>query len=166
MEAPVNPTTTAEAMLAAIWQLCDAYAKGEVNRVLAGHAATDNEAQHLVAQAEYWEHSVQAGYQALAATIRDALPGDARPEPFLPVRPVTTGHVEVHARDTTARPVVIVLTARQALTLGAHLSAHGAIALDRLGTKLDAALPALPDAAPFTTTHPGPPVIPGPTDPR
>ena len=77
----MNPTTTAEAMLAAIWQLCDAYAKGEVNRVLAGHAATDNEAQHLVAQAEYWEQAVQAGYQALAATVGDVarlLAGDGR----------------------------------------------------------------------------------------
>ena len=162
----MTPTTTAEAMLAAIWQLCDAYAKGEVNRVLAGHAPTDNEAKHLVGQAEYWEHSVQAGYQALAETIRGALPDEARPEPFLPVRPVTTGHVEIHAHDTTARPVVIVLTATQALTLGAHLTANGAIVLDRLGTKLDTALPTLAETAPFTTTHPGPPVIPGPTDPR
>ncbi|WP_203780185.1 hypothetical protein [Paractinoplanes rishiriensis] len=165
----MNPTTTAEAMLAAIWQLCDAHAKGEVNRVLAGHAATDNEAQHLVAQAEYWEQAVQAGYQALAATVREALPDGAHPEAFLPVRPTTGGHIEVHARDTTARPLVIAFTAAQALTIGTHLTALGAVALDRVGAKVDAALPAITEAAPFTSTstRPGPPpVIPGPTDPR
>ena len=163
----MNPTTTAEAMLAAIWQLCDAYAKGEVNRILAGHAATDNEAQHLIAQAEYWEQTVQAGYQALAATVREALPDDARPEPFLPVRATNGGHIEVHARDTTARPLVIMFTGAQALTIGAHLTALGAVALDRVGAKVDAALPAITEAVPFTSTHPGtPPVIPGPTDPR
>ena len=75
-------------------------------------------------------------------------------------RCVNTGHVEVHARDTTQRPIVLSLTATQALTLGAHVSAHAAIALDRSGAKLDTALAAL------TATGTAAPVIPGPTDPR
>jgi hypothetical protein len=157
-----EPAPTSDAMLAAIWQLCDAYAKSEVNRVLAGRAANGNEAVRLGDQADYWSQAVNAQYQALALTVRQMLPDGARLEEFLPVRATSGGNVEVHARDTTSRPVVILLTGAQAMTVGTHLTAHGAVALDRVGGKVDVALPGITPAAPLTITYRAdPPVVPG-----
>lgn len=157
-----DPTVTVDDLLASIRQLCEAYAKSEVNRALANLAQNGEQAKHHAAHAEYWEAATASQWQALAAVVGEALPSTVTTEDFLPIRSVTSGHVELHARDNTARSVVVLLTGAQALTVGAHLTAHGAVALDRIGAKVDAALTPIARSAPFVGTVPaGPPVVPG-----
>ena len=81
--------------------------------------------------------------------IEAALPGAARPEEFMPVRPLSNGHVELLAHDTTGRHLAVLLSGTQALAVGAHLSAYAAISLDRIGHKLDDGLPELGAAPPL-----------------
>jgi L-fucose isomerase-like protein len=155
---------TADAMLVSIHQLCDAHAKSEVHRVYAGLATDNTEIRHHVAQAEYWHAAVTAQFKALAAGVNEAVPSAVSVQEFLPIRSVTNGHVELHARDSAARQVVVVLTGSQALTVGAHLTAHGAVALDRIAAKVDDALPPIVRAVPFNTNSPAaPPAVPGPS---
>lgn len=156
---PTDPSTaaaatpTAEALLASINELCEAYALARSTRALAQNAETPAEYDNLTARAEHWELSVRTRYDALAATVEAAFPRGAQVEAFLPVRVMANGRVEIHARDQHTRPVVVALSGPEAVTVGVHLTAYAAIGLDRTGTKVDRVLPPMiTDLPPATTT--------------
>jgi hypothetical protein len=155
-EPAVTPTqaaaVTADAVIALANEVCGLYARAEVARAMAGHTASEAEHAHLSARAQYWDTLVNEQWAALAATITAALPSLAQVEPFMPVRPLTNGHVELHAHDTAAHRVVVLLSGAQALAVGAHLTAYAAISLDRIGQRLDPALPPVKAAPPFHPT--------------
>jgi hypothetical protein len=135
-------------------EVCHAYAQAEVARAMAGLSADEAEHAHLAARVAQWSAVVNERWAMLAAAIEAALPEAAQVERFMPVRPLGNGHVELHAHDTKARPLVVLLTGTQALAVGAHLTAYGAISLDRSGQKLDSGLPLVKAAPPFTSTAP------------
>ncbi|GAA4466627.1 hypothetical protein [Phytohabitans houttuyneae] len=145
------PAITVEAMIALANEVCGLYARAEVARAMAAHAASEAEQVTLTAHAGEWDDLVNDRWTALVAAIQTALPDTARIEPFMPVRPLSNGHVELHAHDTSARRLVVLLTGVQALAVGAHLTAYGAVSLDRTGQKLDRGLPSARPASPFTT---------------
>lgn len=150
--APVHPPApTAEALLALANEVCGLYARAEVARAMAGLSSTEAEHAHLLARAGHWDAHVSVRYRALVEALNAALPGTAQPERFMPVRPLSNGNVELHAHDTSARRLVVLLTGAQALAVGAHLTAYGAISLDRIGQKPDAGLPLVKAAPPFAT---------------
>jgi hypothetical protein len=146
------PAPTAEAVLALTNEVCHAYARAEVARAMAGHAASEAEHAHLSARAAQWNALVGERWAALTAAVQAALPAAAQVERFMPVRPLGNGHVELRAHDTAVRRLVVLLTGAQALAVGAHLTAYGAISLDRIGQRLDAGLPHVKAAPPFTAT--------------
>jgi hypothetical protein len=148
------PAPTAHAVLTLAYELCDAFARAEVARAMVGLSTNEAEHAHLVARAEQWKAVAGERWAALAAAIETGLPEAAQVQRFMPVRPLTNGHVELHAHDTKARPLVVLLTGTQALAVGAHLTAYGAISLDRIGQKLDSGLPLVKAAPPFTSTAP------------
>jgi hypothetical protein len=152
--ATYPPAITAEAMTALANEVCGLYARAEVARAMAGHAASEVEHATLTAQAAHWDDLVNDRSAALVAAIQAALPDAARIEPFMPVRPLGNGHVELHAHDTSARRLVVLLSGTQALAVGAHLTAYGAVSLDRTGQKLDRGLPSARPAPPFTPAAP------------
>lgn len=152
-----EPAPTAEAVLATVDQVCDLYARAEVARAMAGHAGSDAEHAHLSARAAQWDTLGRERYQALAATVHAWLPGAAQVERFMPVRPLSNGHVELHAHDTAASRLVVLFTGAQALAVGAHLSAYGAISLDRIGQKPESGLPHVKAAPPLTSRPAGDP---------
>lgn len=156
---PADPTSggvatpTAEELLTSINELCEAYAVARSTRALAQNAETTVEYNNLIARADHWDLQTAARYEALADTVETVLPRGAQVEAFLPVRVLPNGRVEIHARDQHARPVVVVLSAPEAVTVGVHLTAHAAIGLDRAGTKVHRILPPMiTDPAPATTT--------------
>jgi hypothetical protein len=148
------PAPTAHTVLTLATEVCHAYAQAEIARALAGYCTSQTEHAHLSARAEQWHTLVNERWAALAAAIGAALPEAAQVQRFMPVRPLTNGHVELHVHDTKARRLVVLLTGVQALAVGAHLSAYGAVSLDRIAHKLDAGLPLVKAAPPFTTTVP------------
>ena len=143
---------TADDLLASITKLCEAYASARVARFTTEHAADKFERDQHAARASYWQEQARTQYEALAASIRAAFPDRARVEAFRPVRVLPNGHVEIHARDQHARPVVLGLTGGEAVTVGVHLTAYAAIGLDRTGNHLNNLLPPLPVTAPAATT--------------
>ncbi len=166
---PVNRSITADtpstdALLDSIQDLCEAYAKARVARVVAEQATSQAERDHHRARAAYWDTESRTRYSAVAEAVEAVTPDPARIEAFLPVRTLPNGRVEIHARDQNARSVVVALTGAEAVTVGVHLTAYAAIGLDRTGTKLDRILPPLftdpPTATPASVT-PSVPVISG-----
>jgi hypothetical protein len=150
--APVwAPALTAAAVLALANEVCALYARAEVARALAAHPASDAEHATQAARAAHWDALVDERWPALVEAIGAALPDAAPVERFMPVRPLGNGHVELHAHDTSARRLVVLLSGAQALALGAHLTAYGAVSLDRTGQRLDSGLPYVKEAPPFTT---------------
>jgi len=145
------PALTADAVLALANEVSALYARAEVARAMAAHAPSDAEQAILTARAAHWDALVDERWPALVEAIGAALPDAAPVERFMPVRALGNGHVELHAHDTSARRLVVLLTGAQAIALGAHLTAYGAISLDRIGQKLDPGLPQLKEAPPFTT---------------
>ncbi|GAB3160770.1 hypothetical protein GCM10027290_67210 [Micromonospora sonneratiae] len=143
------PTLTAEAVIELANEVCANFARAAVARAMAGHSASEAEHASLTARAEQWDALVNEQWPALVEAIRAGLPGAAQVERFMPVRPLTNGHVELHVHDTSARRLVVLLTGAQALAVGAHLTAYGAISLDRIGQKLDSGLPYVKAAPPF-----------------
>jgi len=158
MVAPVHaPAMTAEAVTALANEVCACFARAEVARAMAGHAASDAEHAHLSARAAHWDAIVKDRWPALVEAIHAALPDGAQLERFMPVRPLANGHVEVHAHDTSARRLVLLLSGAQAVAVGTHLTVYGAVSLDRIGQKLDPGLP-VTAVPPFAATNPaGPP---------
>ncbi|MDG4793513.1 hypothetical protein [Micromonospora sp. WMMD1082] len=150
--APLHaPAVTAEVVIELANEMCATFAAAEVARAMAGHSASEAEHAHLSARAAQWDALVNERWPALVEAIRTVLPRVGQVERFLPVRPLTNGHVELHVHDTAVRRLVVLLTGAQALAVGAHLTAHGAIALDRIGQKLDPGLPHVKAAPPFVT---------------
>jgi len=147
------PATTAEAIIALANEIGDLHARAEVARALAGHSASHDEHANLTAHATHWDTLVSERWTALVEATQAALPDAARPQEFMPIRPLSNGHVELQAHDTTGRPLVVLLSGAQALAVGAHLTAYAAISLDRIGQKLDAGLPHLQAAPPLTASN-------------
>ncbi|MGC9667429.1 hypothetical protein ACNTMW_12840 [Planosporangium sp. 12N6] len=152
----VAATPNADAVLTSITALCEAYAKAHVARTVAEHATTIEERDHHLARAHYWDTEARTRYAAIADAVQATLARRAQVEAFLPVRTLPNGHVEIHARDQHARPVVVALTGAQAVTVGVHLTAHAAIGLDRTGTNVDRVLPPIPTQPPPATTGDSP----------
>ena len=148
---------SAEDLLRQIRQLCEAFTNAHLAHVAAGDAPTEAERAHYQARADYWNQTAGTRYQHLTETVADLLPEPAQIERFWPIRPLTNGHLELHARDRQARPVVVLLTGAQALAVSAHLNAYAAISLDRIGTKVNDLLPPVKAAPPFTTSTPATP---------
>jgi hypothetical protein len=148
-----EPATTAEAVIALANEVCDFHARAEVARALAGHSASHAEHANLTAHAAHWDTLVRERWAALVEGIEAALPGAARPEEFMPVRPLSNGHVELQAHDTEGRRVVVLLSGAQALAVGAHLTAYAAISLDRIGEKLNGGLPHLGAVPPLAVSN-------------
>ncbi|MEV6299877.1 hypothetical protein AB0M02_10785 [Actinoplanes sp. NPDC051861] len=146
-------------LLAEVNDLCEAYAKARVARVLAEHSADHAEHERHATLADYWERESRARYDALVDTIETVAPRSVQIEEFLPVRTLPNGYVEVHARDQRARPVVAIFTGAEAVSVALHLTAHAAIGLDRTGAKVDPLLPAL---APQSVTATGRAAVPSP----
>ncbi|WP_233559172.1 hypothetical protein [Micromonospora radicis] len=138
-------------MIALVNDVCGQFARAEVARALAGHATSHAEHATLTERAARFDALVDERWRELVKAIRAGLPGAAQVERFLPVRPLTNGHVELHVHDTQARRLVVLLTGAQALAVGAHLTANGAVSLDRIGRKLDSGLPHVKAAPPFST---------------
>ncbi|WP_431884787.1 hypothetical protein [Micromonospora wenchangensis] len=160
-----TPEHTAGAMIALANRVCANFAAAEVARALAEHSTSQAEHATLTARAEHWETLVNEQWNALCGAIWATAPGGAQVERFLPVRPLTTGHVELRVHDTHARRLVVLLTGAQALAVGAHLTAYGAVSLDRSGQKLDPGLPHVKAAPPFPTEGTTwPPATPGRAD--
>jgi hypothetical protein len=147
------PAMTAEAVVALANEVCDFHARAEVARALAGHSASHAEHANLTADAAHWDALVRERWSALVEAIEVVLPGAALPEEFMPVRPLSNGHVELQAHDTAGCRVVVLLSGAQALAVGAHLTAYAAISLDRIGQKLDGGLPHLGAAPPLTANN-------------
>ncbi|WP_432978932.1 hypothetical protein [Dactylosporangium sp. CA-233914] len=82
---------------------------------MAQHASDAPEHGQRSRHADYWRGEVNTWYTAIVASVRASVPDAADVEPFRPVRPLSTGQVEVHARDHTARPIVLRLTGPEAL---------------------------------------------------
>jgi hypothetical protein len=141
-------TPNSDDLLDQINDLCEAYAKARVARTLAEHSADHIEHQRHATAADYWEHEWRTRYDALASTIETVAARPVQIEEFLPVRTRPSGHVEVHARDQHARPVVVTFTGAEAVSVAIHLTAHAAIGLDRTGAKVDPLLPAVPAPTP------------------
>ena len=144
-------TSTAEGLLLRVRQLCEAYTNARLAHVAAVDAPSEAERAHYQARADYWNQTTNVRYRDLTETMADLLPEPAHLERFMPIRPLTNGHLELHAHDRQARPVVVLLTGAQALAVSAHLGAYAAISLDRTGTKVDNLLPPVKAAPPFTT---------------
>ncbi|MEU8370074.1 hypothetical protein [Micromonospora tulbaghiae] len=149
MEALHEPGHTSTAMIALANRVCANFAAAEVARAMAEHAASEAEHAHLSARAEYWDALVNEQWTTLCAAICATVPDGTQVERFLPVRPLTNGHVELHVHDTDAHRLVVLFTGAQALAVGAHLTAYGALSLDRSGQKLDPGLPHVNAAPPF-----------------
>ncbi|WP_433615327.1 hypothetical protein ACQP2P_11250 [Dactylosporangium sp. CA-139114] len=132
-----------------VTELYTAHGKAEVAQAMA--EATDDpqmRARHL-SFLRYWDEAARALYDKLNATLDNAFTAEAAVETFLPVQPTQTGEVILRARDEQQRPVLVRLTAGQALTVGAHLTAYAATAIDRIGGKVADALPPIAAHAPF-----------------
>lgn len=139
-------------LLASINDLCEAYAKAQMARFLAGHSSDHAEHNRHAAHADYWETETRTRFSAVAEAVESMAPEPADIEAFMPVRTRPNGHVELHARDQHARAVVVALTGAEAMLLGVHLTAHAAIGLDRTGAKVDRVLPPMiPEALPAVT---------------
>lgn len=145
---PPAPAPTVEAMVALVNQVCANFARAEVARAMAEHSASKVEYDNSIARAEEWGALVNEQWRALVKALRVGLPGGAQVERFQPVRQLPNGHVELHVHDPSARPLVVLLTGEQALAVGAHLTATGAIVLDRIG-QLTSGLPHVKAAPPF-----------------
>ncbi|WP_326549947.1 hypothetical protein [Micromonospora sp. NBC_01813] len=148
---PPASVPTDSAVIALANEVCAQFARAEVARALAEHSTSHAEHATLTERAARFDALVDERWRELVKTIRAGLPGAAQAEHFMPVRPLTNGHVELHVHDTSARRLVVQLTGAQALAVGAHLTAHGAISLDRLGQKVDSSLPDVKAAPPFST---------------
>jgi hypothetical protein len=143
-----------------VTELYTAHGKAQVAQAMAEYTDDpDMRARHLNF-ARYWDEAARALYGTLAATLDDAFTAEAAVETFLPVQPTPTGEVILRARDEQRRPVLVRLTTRQALAVGAHLTAYAATAIDRTGGKVADALPEIAAHAPFIP----PPFIPRPGD--
>ncbi|WP_341718807.1 hypothetical protein QQG74_03255 [Micromonospora sp. FIMYZ51] len=138
-------------MIALANRVCAHFAAAEVARAMAEHSATHAEHAAHTTRAEQWEALVNEQWNELSSAIWATAPEGAQVERFLPVRPLNNGHVELHVHDRQARRLVVLLTGAQALAVGAHLTAYGAISLDRSGQKLDPGLPHVKAAPPFPT---------------
>ncbi|MDG4790202.1 hypothetical protein O7626_30495 [Micromonospora sp. WMMD1102] len=148
--APLQgPAPTAEAVIALANEVCGHFAQAAVARTLAEHSASEAEHASQAARAEQFDALVDEKWPELVEALRTGLPSAAQIERFMPVRPLTNGHVELHVHDTSARRFVVLLTGVQALAVGAHMTAYGSIVLDRIGQKLDPLLPHVKAAPPF-----------------
>jgi hypothetical protein len=145
-------TPSASDLLDEINHMCEAYAKARVARVLAEQSTDHAEHDHHASVADYWERESRTRYDALVPTIETVAARPVQIEEFLPVRTLPNGHVEVHARDQHARPVVATFTGAEAVSVAIHLTAHAAIGLDRTGVKVDPLLPAVPVSPPPAAT--------------
>ncbi|WP_249714611.1 hypothetical protein [Rhizomonospora bruguierae] len=143
------PTPTVETVIALVNEVCAHFAAAEVARAMAEHSTSAAEHAILTDRAEHRHTLVNRKWTALVETIRAALPSVAQVERFMPVRPLTNGHVELHVHDTSARRHIVLFTGAQALAVGAHLTAYGAVSLDRTGQRLDPGLPYVKAAPPF-----------------
>ncbi|MFC7527539.1 hypothetical protein [Actinoplanes sp. GCM10030250] len=141
-------TPNAPDLLAEINDLCEAWARARVARVLAEHSADHAEYERHANVADYWERESRTRYDALVPTIESVASRPVQIEKFMPVRTLPSGHVEVHAHDQHARPVVVTFTGAEAVSVAIHLTAHAAIGLDRTGAKVDPLLPAVPVPTP------------------
>lgn len=146
--SPPAPAPTAEAMLALVNQVAANFARAEVARAMAEHSTSRAEYDNSMARAAEWDALVNEQWRALAKALRVGLPGGAQVERFQPVRPLPDGHVELQLHDPSARRLVVLLTGEQALAVGAHLTATGAIVLERIG-QLTSGLPHVKAAPPF-----------------
>ncbi|BCJ63012.1 hypothetical protein GCM10009779_33660 [Polymorphospora rubra] len=146
--SPPAPAPTVEAMIALVNQVCANFARAEVARATAEHSTSRAEYDNSIARAGEWDALVNEQWRALAKALRVGLPKGAQVERFQPVRPLPNGHVELHLHDPSARRLVVLLTGEQALAVGAHLTATGAIVLDRIG-QLNSGLPHVKAAPPF-----------------
>ncbi|GIF04662.1 hypothetical protein [Actinoplanes siamensis] len=156
--------TSRDDILAVINNLCITWADAQVAYERSRTAATPEVHAAQYARAQHANEVTQRHYAALVDLLADSVPDDVSAEAFLPVQPLPTGEVAIHARDDRANSVRLRLTGAQALTVGAHLTAYAAISLDRSGLKVAEALPQLPtDQA--TPMHPAPvaPSSPAPT---
>ncbi|WP_230414905.1 hypothetical protein [Micromonospora tarapacensis] len=152
-------------MIALANRVCAHFAAAEVAHAMAEHSATQAEHATLSTRAEQWDALSSEQWDQLCSAIWATAPEGAQVERFLPVRPLTNGHVELHVHDSQARRLVVLLTGAQALAVGAHLTAYGAISLDRIGQKLDPGLPHVKAAPPFPTNETaGPPATPDRAD--
>lgn len=151
------PTATSDAeqvtgLLADIVRWGEAYATAHTSAAFAHMATTRAEYDRLKARAEHWDRQARDLFDAIASAV-GTIPGDAaKVDKFMPVRALPNGHVQLHARDQYARPVVVGLTFAEAVSIGVHLTAYAAIGLDRTGNHVDRVLPALPTEAPVATT--------------
>lgn len=148
---------TVSALLAAVHQLCHAYARAEVSRTLAGY--TDDPARRALdlEVAQHWDGAVRHRFEALNSALNDLIPDVIHAETFLPVRPLSTGDVHLHLRDQQARTVLVRFTAAEAVAVGAHLTAYAALGLDRTGGKVAAVLPPIDHPLTTATEPPAPP---------
>ncbi|PSK65569.1 hypothetical protein B0E53_02470 [Micromonospora sp. MH33] len=149
VEAVHEPGHTSTAMIALANRVCANFAAAEVARAMAERASSEAEHAHLIARAEHWEALVNEQWNTLCAAICATVPDGTQVQRFLPVRPLTNGHVELHVHDTDAHRHVVLFTGAQALAVGTHLTAYGALSLDRSGQKLDPGLPHIKAAPPF-----------------
>jgi hypothetical protein len=147
---PDEPTPTAEAVLTIVDQVCDLYARAEIARAMAGLSENQTEYADQAARAAHWDTLGRERYQTLAAMVHAGLADVADIERFMPVRPLNNGYVELYAYDTDSRRVVVLFAGAQALAVGAHLTAYGAVSLDRIGQKLETGLPQVNAAPPLT----------------
>ncbi|MEV6797664.1 hypothetical protein AB0M91_04870 [Micromonospora rifamycinica] len=147
--SPPASVPTDSAVIALANEVCAQFARAEVTRALAEHSTSHAEHATLTERAARYDALVDEHWRALVTAIRAGLPRAGQVERFMPVRPLTNGHVELHVHDTQARRLVVLLTGAQALAVGAHLTAYGAVSLDRIGQKLDPGLPYVKAAPPF-----------------
>ncbi|WP_435585733.1 hypothetical protein [Micromonospora marina] len=166
VEALREPGHTSTAMIALANRVCANFAAAEVARALAEHANSEAEHAHLIARAEHWDTLVNEQWTTLCGAICATVPDGTQVERFLPVRPLTNGHVELHVHDTDAHRLVVLLTGAQALAVGTHLTAYGALSLDRSGQKLDPGLPHIKAAPPLADSATEPWPTPGQQTPQ
>ncbi|WP_329007592.1 hypothetical protein OG271_17900 [Micromonospora rifamycinica] len=146
---PPASVPTDSAVIALANEVCAQFARAEVARALAEHSTSHAEHATLTERAARFDALVDERWRELVNAIRAGLPRAVQVGRFMPVRPLTNGHVELQVHDTSARRLVVLLTGAQALAVGAHLTAYGAISLDRIGQKLDPGLPHVKAAPPF-----------------
>lgn len=144
--------------MAAIGRLCQTYTQAQVAIVTAAHAPDRDEQDRLKAHADSRHQQATVEYRAVEAMVAALVAEPANVERFQPVWVLPGGHVELHAHDRHHRPVAMRLSGEQALTVGVHLVAQAAVALDRAGAKVtDVIPPVSPEATPTRIPTSAPP---------
>ncbi|MFF5293010.1 hypothetical protein [Paractinoplanes globisporus] len=154
---------TSDELMRMIDYLCEAWRNATANHVAAQHEDNYEEQVLLNNAAQDWQRSAGRQHAAIERAVQASLAIRATVEDFMPVRPLPDGKVELRVVHTHGLRINVVLTGKEALSLGTRTIVCATVSLDRIGFKPADGMP-LPIPAfvgPIVATAPVPPVVPG-----